>query len=875
MFKKVKHSVTIFLLFACGYTLQASHIRAGEIIAEQLSQNNFRLTLYIYRDTDGISADPSVLFEYSNGDQQTVNKQPGSTFIGNDTEVIRYVTTKTFNSGLHTVSIQIPNRNASIVNIPNSQNVPFSVQTSFVVNPFLGTNNPAVFQVPPIDQGTVNQIYTHNPGIFDPDGDSIAYRLITPRMDLNLPIPGYTLPGPSLTMDAQTGDLVWDRPTSPGEYNIAYVVEEWRNGILYNATVRDMQIIIDDTINAVPELIIPNDTCIVAGSILQDTIYATDADGNQVNLTAISGVFNLVTAPLATATTGSPNPQVSPASLNFEWQTSCDHVREQPYQVVFRAEESQPSGLTELVKMESWLIYIKAPPVTGLSLTPQNGFMELNWDPYVCSNAFEIDIWRRSCGPAAFVPDTCGIFDPALYGYEKIGEVSAGDTSFIDDNDGLGLSQGINYCYVLTVRFDGPAYGTSVPTSEVCAGLDATLPIVSNVTVTNTDSINGAIDIVWSAADTTGLSGPYSYELYRSSGVGTTNFSLIYTTSVMSDTSYSDNGLNTLDSGYTYRVAFLHSGATLAGNSDPASSVYLTTTPADGAVNLSWEYSVPWVNNTDSLYHLIYSDSSGTFEPIDSVLATGTPVTYTVQGLANCDTFCFYVETRGRYCLNTLPDIITNNSQISCEIPRPDVQPPTPFLIVNNNFCDTVPCNVQSGPVYQNELIWSTPPASCGGIESYNVYYAPHDDEKLQLLVSTNDTSFIHDLTNTMAGCYRVEAVNAFGQVSEKSNKVCVDNCPCYELPNIITPNFDGKNDYLVPFPYPRFVESVTFRLYNRWGKEVYVSTDDININWGATHEGGLDNSDGIYYYSAKVKTTRLRKSEEVIYIKGWVEVIR
>ena len=51
-----------------------------------------------------------------------------------------------------------------------------------------------------------------------------------------------------------------------------------------------------------------------------------------------------------------------------------------------------------------------------------------------------------------------------------------------------------------------------------------------------------------------------------------------------------------------------------------------------------------------------------------------------------------------------------------------------------------------------------------------------------------------------------------------------------FGFPNFFTPNNDGKNDTFQPYSFPfikcpRFVNSLTFTVYNRWGKEVYTES--------------------------------------------------
>ncbi|MFO7613170.1 MAG: gliding motility-associated C-terminal domain-containing protein, partial [Bacteroidales bacterium] len=74
-----------------------------------------------------------------------------------------------------------------------------------------------------------------------------------------------------------------------------------------------------------------------------------------------------------------------------------------------------------------------------------------------------------------------------------------------------------------------------------------------------------------------------------------------------------------------------------------------------------------------------------------------------------------------------------------------------------------------------------------------------------------------------ITGCYAVVAIDSTGNQSEFSNIVCVDNdaCSVYALPNVFTPNDDGRNDLFRPFPYTS-VEKVQMTIFNRWGNIVY-----------------------------------------------------
>ena len=78
-------------------------------------------------------------------------------------------------------------------------------------------------------------------------------------------------------------------------------------------------------------------------------------------------------------------------------------------------------------------------------------------------------------------------------------------------------------------------------------------------------------------------------------------------------------------------------------------------------------------------------------------------------------------------------------------------------------------------------------------------------------------------------------------------------------IPNLITPNGDGRNDR---WELTKLHELIYVEIYNRWGEKVYVQ-DGYTNQWD-----GANLSDGIYYYL--VKDQLYDKS-----YKGWVEILR
>ncbi len=840
----IKRFGILFIFLLNAVALFATHNRAGEITYRQIGPLKYEITLVTYTYSLSVADRPTLEIRWGDGTSSIVYRNEKIS-LPNYYNRNTYHGTHTYpGPGTYEITMEDQNRNEGILNIPGSVNVPFAIKTVLQINPNEGNNNTPVLLNPPIDKAAVGELFIHNPAAFDSDGDSISYGLTICLGNNGLPIPGYTLPPASQTIYVNpiTGDLVWDCPTTAGKYNVAMLIEEWRNGIKIGKIVRDMQIDVSESENHPPVIDSIPDICVVAGTTVQVSFSVIDPDGDYITLEGEGGPFILQNSASLGQTVNLPGH----ASGQFTWQTDCSNVRKQPYEVVIKATDNH-SDLS-LVHMMNFNITVVAPAPENLQAVPGNTSIAVSWNPDLCSNAAGYFIFRRQ-GSYGYTHDDCETGIPPSTGYIKVGQTTGWNTTaFIDDNNGNGLPQGYDYCYRVDAFFNDSA--ESYISDEVCTPLVRGIPVMTNVSVETTDSVNGKMYVAWSKPidfDSVSAPGPYKYLIYRSNDLWGLNMELIDSLQGINDTIYNDSLLNTQNYPYSYRIEFYNDepgNRFLIGTPQIASSVFLQPSPSDNRIRLSFQKNVPWINSSYIIYRL-----NSTTQLYDSIAVT-TNEFYVDSLLKNGEQYCYKVKSIGGYNIDGIINPIINFSQKVCASPV-DIIPPCQPTISVSSFCTKE----------YNEISWQFQNDSClQDVISYNLYYSAHSDDTPTLLTTISDPAqmiYDHIAQVSMAGCYQVSAVDSAGNESPLFEKVCVDSCNYYDLPNIFTPDANGINDLYHPGPY-KFVDHVDMKIFNRWGILVF-QTNNPDINWDGRIMGTGDLvSDGVYYYICDVYEYRL-----------------
>lgn len=855
--KKFLLIITTILLAINSF---GTHNRAGEITFKHISNLTYEFTVLTYTYSPSLADRPELYVNWGDGDTaivHRVSKIPVNQVINKNV----YKGTHTFNgAGNYVISMEDPNRNYGVINIPNSVNVPFYIETTLIINPFLGSNSSPELLYPPIDKGCIGSIFYHNPSAYDAEGDSISYELVQCLGYQGNLIPGFTFPqaSNSLSIDPVTGTLTWDSPTLIGEYNIAILIKEWRNGVLISKITRDMQIDILPCNNNPPVLNQIIDTCVLVGTNLSKLISGTDQDNDYLTLTASGGPFLLANYP---AIFTQPVHGTGSVSQNFYWTPICDHVRLQPYQINFKLLDD---GNQPLFDIKTYQITVIAPGPLNPAAQANGNAINLSWSPASCSNAVGYEIYRHD-GFIGYIPNNCETGVPAWTGYVKVGETNSyTDTTFIDDGNGAGLNHGPSYCYMIVAVFADGAL--SYPSIEVCASLIKDVPVITHVSVDTTSSNNGKIQVIWAKPtelNTTQHQGPFVYQIFHTI-VGQPNFALVDSLMDLNDTIYKNTALNTESQEHRYYISLINNSPGNRyeiGKTQIANQVYLFGQGLDNMVKLTWNDIVPWKNNLAVVYR---KNSAGIFDSIGQT----TDSVYIDSNLVNGQTYCYKIKTVGAYSSPDFTNPLLNFSQEICTIPV-DNQPPCPPVVSVTPDCERI----------ENMVIWTNPNNSCANdVVGYDLFYSPTFDGDFTLIQNFNsplDTSFLHILSGSIAGCYSVVAIDSFDNRSTYSTSVCVDidSCELYRLPNVFTPNSDGFNDFFIPFPYD-YVESVNMYIYNRWGYLVF-ETNDPDINWdGRDINSKNECSDGVYFYVCEVFERRLTGITQRD-IKGTVTILR
>lgn len=373
----MKRILTLLVMTLATLGSYASHIAGGEMTYTHISGLDYKITVKLYRDCQGIPA-PSFLSVYvtdlanstnsiialnltSNGlvnsycASVTTNcTNPNSTFTGFEYYVYEAVTTLP-SASQYIFSYSDCCRNAAVSNLVLASSSSFVLFAKLdLVNALGNFNNSPQFIYGNSLIYNLNQTYTVNQGGIDPDGDELVYSLSPAFQSVALPgavlTPcSYTPPASSsaplgtagsISIDPLTGDLTFTNSLI-GIFTVAIKIDEYRNGVLIGTSFKDFQLnfINNPSSNSLPTLSgvnggISNTTSVnlCAGSSVSFTVNSTDPDVNDTTF------INMNPSNIPGSTLTSNGAQQ--ATATFSWTPTAADIRPQPYLLILEVKDN-------------------------------------------------------------------------------------------------------------------------------------------------------------------------------------------------------------------------------------------------------------------------------------------------------------------------------------------------------------------------------------------------------------------------------------------------------------------------------------------------------------------------------------------------------
>ncbi len=280
----------ISLLIIASYPAFAAHLVGGEITYKCLGNNDYEVTLIIYRDcfSSGAPFDPFAsitIYSSSNtiiqdidvpmlGSSRLPVEAPNSCTVlplsvCTERAIYRFTTNLPPRAGGYTINHQRCCRNATIRNVTNSDDWGNTYTVNIPSNDVGCNSSPAFNDTPPVVL-CIDQPLNLDMSASDADGDSLHYELCSPlhgggknssSTGFDSPKPGTAAPppytavpfaqgftasdpitssNPTISIDPLTGVLS-GRPTQVGQYVFAICVTEYRSGVPVSTVRRDFQ----------------------------------------------------------------------------------------------------------------------------------------------------------------------------------------------------------------------------------------------------------------------------------------------------------------------------------------------------------------------------------------------------------------------------------------------------------------------------------------------------------------------------------------------------------------------------------------------------------------------------------------------------------
>jgi hypothetical protein len=359
------------LLFVFFSAARATHLRSGEIQVRQLSPDGLtvEVTIVVYTNT----INTAVLF---GGDQDRLDFGDGTSLLipeqqnvlqpslGSGVAMASYTIAHTYASqGAYLITYAEQNRNEGVLNMDESVNTMFYIETLITLKPGISYRTPD-FLLPSIHHAVAGKPFSLSLSCVDSMGHQLFYETFTPKRAKNATVTNYTLPE-NFEINSFNGLITWDTKFNgaytAGEYGFA--VRVWQfdlEGVVIGYITRDFQVILEDgtsdgeivdnvDLDENNRIYVPED------NTFELKVVATATETDNVMLSAYSelseDVFQFTTYDSTT------DEGISLKAAKLVVQNSNEIVRDLPYVITIRSRFE--SDGTVLANDLNYLFYTK------------------------------------------------------------------------------------------------------------------------------------------------------------------------------------------------------------------------------------------------------------------------------------------------------------------------------------------------------------------------------------------------------------------------------------------------------------------------------------------------------------------------------------
>ena len=288
-----------------------------------IGPNQYRITLKVYRDCNGISMPTSFAVSYSSATCGASGSVSLTRVSATDITPLCPSVTSACSGGsspfgvelhLYQGVVTLPNgcndwvlssstccRNSAITNLSSPSSNDFLIRTT-LNNTLTPCNSSPQFASDPTPFSCVNQTVVYQQLATDPNGDSLVYSLTNCLQSSGASVTyggGFSGTNPltvPITLNPATGEMTFT-PNTPQVAVICVRVEEYRNGVKIGEIIRDMQFVVQNCSNQIPTVTGINgsssvfDTLTCGGSSICFDIDASDINaGNNLTMTFIGNI---------------------------------------------------------------------------------------------------------------------------------------------------------------------------------------------------------------------------------------------------------------------------------------------------------------------------------------------------------------------------------------------------------------------------------------------------------------------------------------------------------------------------------------------------------------------------------------------------------